>query len=77
VSAASIRPVDVACQAFWSLRHPLNLAYRRAHAVEVDGAIQPAWCFSLRQLISYAEELPPEVLHDYADGGAVPVEEAA
>lgn len=55
----TIKPEDVARNAFWSLRHPLNEAMRR-HVGET---------FSLRQLIQYARDLPPEMLHDYAGGG--------
>lgn len=55
----------IAASAFWSLTHPLNRAYRRAHGKYVEGVNYPA-DFSLSQLIEFAEELPPEVLAAYA-----------
>lgn len=54
-----VKPADVACQAFWSLRHPLNQAYCRLRGTT----------FSLRQLIAFAEEVPPEILAAYATEG--------
>lgn len=51
--------------AFWSLRHPLNRAYQRDHGKTVAGVFHPANGFSIRQLIEYAEELPPEILAAY------------
>lgn len=56
-----VRPIEIAREAFWSFRHPLNQAFQRERATT---------CFSLRELIAYAEEIPAEILHDYA-GGAV------
>lgn len=61
-----VKPVDVAHQAFWSLRHPLNQAYCR----------QRGTTFSLRQLIAFAEEVPSEILASYAiEGGEAIAEE--
>lgn len=43
---------DIACSAFWSLRHPLNQLM-----VAIRG--EP---FSLKDLIAFAEALPRDVL---------------
>lgn len=56
---ATIKPADLARQAFWSLRHPLNQAFCRDHGMP----------FSLRDLIAYAEEVPTELLEAYANAG--------
>lgn len=56
---SEVRPAEIARRAFWSFRHPLNQAFRIARDTS---------CFSLMQLIEFAEELPAEILADYAEG---------
>jgi hypothetical protein len=64
---------NVACSALWSLNHPLNVAYQRANGKTIEGVFHPANGFSLRQLIEFAEELPPEIFATYAAEAATPM----
>ena len=56
----------LAVAALWSLTHPLNVAYRFAHATVIDGRVSPANGFSLPQLIAFAESLDSETLRQLA-----------
>ena len=48
---------DLACKAFWS-DHPLCRIYMLAHDVQ---------SFSLRQLIRFAETLPPQIIESLSE----------
>ncbi len=59
---------DLAHRAFWT-NHPLCQLYALAHGHWRSGEYIPAWQWSIRQLITFAEKLPPEIIDSLADEG--------
>ncbi|MBN8957634.1 MAG: hypothetical protein J0H17_13855 [Rhizobiales bacterium] len=53
---------DLARHAFWS-EHPLCDLYAVANGVWIAGKFRPATKWSLRELIAFAETLPPTIIN--------------
>lgn len=66
---------DLACRALWT-EHPLCSLFAIASGTWRDGAFEPARSWSLRQLIAFAEQLPPQVISNLSETDHVPADHA-